>query len=64
MGDDSTLKISGTATVQTHNTHSQLAYVSGVSAGFVAVGANTASAGSNTDSHAALGDHVRSRAAR
>ena len=59
VGDDSTLEISGTATVQTHNTHSQLAYVSGVSAGFVAVGANTASAGSNTDSHAALGDHVR-----
>ncbi|MHB8787319.1 MAG: leukotoxin LktA family filamentous adhesin [Thauera sp.] len=59
VGDDSTLKISGIATVQTDNTHSQLAYVSGVSVGFVAVGANTASASSNTDSHAALGDHVK-----
>ena len=59
VGDDSTLKISDTATVRTDNTHSQLAYVSGVSAGFVAIGANTASASSNTDSHAALGDHVK-----
>ncbi|HRO37696.1 DUF4097 family beta strand repeat-containing protein [Thauera sp.] len=59
VGDDSTLKVTGIATLQTHNTHSQLAYVSGVSVGFVAIGANTATASSNTDSHAALGDHVK-----
>lgn len=58
VDDDGTLTVSGTTTVQTDNTHSQLAHVSGVSAGFVAVGANSATANSDTDSHAGLGDRV------
>lgn len=58
VGDDSLLTVTGIATVRTDNTSAQLAHVSGVSVGFVAIGANKATASSSTLSQATLGDRV------
>ncbi|HQZ02069.1 MAG TPA: leukotoxin LktA family filamentous adhesin [Thauera sp.] len=58
LDDDSTLTVRDTATVQTDNDNAQLAHVSGVSIGFIAAGANSATASSDTESHALLGDGV------
>lgn len=63
LDDDSTLTVGGTATVQTDNNNAQLAHVSGVSIGFIAAGANSATASSDTASHAVLGDRVEVAAA-
>lgn len=59
VGASSTLNVSGTTEVVAENRSLQTAVSTGVSVGFVAVGANFASANAGSTTQASLGDDVR-----
>lgn len=59
IGDNSTLEISGATTVKAENESLQAASATGVSLGFVSVGANFSHANSDTTTRASLGDGVQ-----
>ncbi|MDV7398798.1 hypothetical protein RZS08_45750, partial [Arthrospira platensis SPKY1] len=59
VGDGASLLASGPVSVAATNLNAQLADVAGLSAGFISVGANFATASSNTLTEAVLGDLVK-----